>query len=83
MNTSSDFRHGRHCITNIHIHLVFVTQYRKCVFTPELISTMKSVFTKISEDFEAVLVECDGEGDHVHLLINYPPKVSISKLVNS
>ena len=23
------------------------------------------------------------EGDHVHLLVNYPPKVSISKLVNS
>jgi putative transposase len=44
---------------------------------------MKSVFSKICEDFEAVLVECDGEGDHVHLLINYPPKVSISKLVNS
>ncbi|PDW85065.1 IS200/IS605 family transposase [Helicobacter pylori] len=25
----------------------------------------------------------DGESDHVHLLINYPPKVSVSKLVNS
>jgi putative transposase len=83
METSSDFRHGRHCITNIHIHLVFVTKYRKCVFTPEILSTMKSVFSKICEDFEAVLVQCDGERDHVHLLINYPPKVSISKLVNS
>ena len=60
-----------------------MTKYRKCVFTPEILSTMKSVFSKICEDFEAVLVQCDGEGDHVHLLINYPPKVSISKLVNS
>jgi putative transposase len=34
-------------------------------------------------DFEVELVEFDGEVDHVHLLINYPPKVSISKLVNS
>ena len=25
----------------------------------------------------------DGEKDHVHLLINYPPKISIAKLVNS
>ncbi len=40
---------------------------------------MRSVFTKICEDFESVLVDCDGERDHVHLLINYPPKVSISK----
>ncbi|PJX94214.1 IS200/IS605 family transposase [Escherichia coli] len=29
------------------------------------------------------LVEMDGEPDHVHLLINYPPKLAISSLVNS
>lgn len=29
------------------------------------------------------LVEMDGEHDHVHLLINYPPKLAISSLVNS
>ena len=34
-------------------------------------------------DFEACLVEFEGEGDHVHLLVEYPPKVSVSKLVNS
>jgi putative transposase len=28
-------------------------------------------------------VEFEGEKDHVHLLVNYPPKVAISKLVNS
>ena len=44
---------------------------------------MKSAFTKTCEDFEAELAECDGERYHVHLPINYPPKVSRSKLVNS
>ncbi len=34
-------------------------------------------------DFESELIEFDGEENHVHLLINYPPKISISKLVNS
>jgi len=28
-------------------------------------------------------VEFDGEDDHVHLLVEYPPKVAVSKLVNS
>lgn len=28
-------------------------------------------------------MEFDGEDDHVHLLVNYPPKVAVSKLVNS
>ena len=37
----------------------------------------------VCNNFEAELVEFDGEDDHVHLLINYPPKVAISTLVNS
>ncbi|MEU9484016.1 IS200/IS605 family transposase [Streptomyces decoyicus] len=27
--------------------------------------------------------ECNGERDHVHLLVHYPPNVAASKLVNS
>ena len=40
-------------------------------------------FSKVCHDFEAELIEFNGEIDHVHLLINYHPKVAISKLVNS
>jgi putative transposase len=28
-------------------------------------------------------VEFDGEDDHVHLLVNYPPKIAVAALVNS
>ena len=38
---------------------------------------------QVYADFDSSLVEFDGEGNHVHLLVNYPPKVSLSKLVNS
>jgi hypothetical protein len=41
------------------------------------------MFAKVSDDFNARLIECNGEGDHVHLLVEYPPQVSISRLVNS
>jgi REP element-mobilizing transposase RayT len=41
------------------------------------------MFDKVCADFEAQLVEMNGEAEHVHLLINYPPKHSISTLVNS
>lgn len=34
-------------------------------------------------DFEAELAEFNGEQDHVHLLVNFPPKVAVSRLVNS
>ena len=32
---------------------------------------------------DAELKECDGEHDHVHLLIEYPPTVAVSRMVNS
>ena len=83
MNKSNDIRHGRHCVFNLHIHLVFLTKYRRSVFTKAVLEDLKEIFASVCQDFEAELVEFDGEKDHVHLLINYPPKVSVSRLVNS
>jgi putative transposase len=80
---NSEFRTGRHCVFNLHVHLVFITKYRKAVFSKAVLGDMRIIFTDVCKDFEAELVEFDGEVDHVHLLINYPPKVSVSKMVNS
>ena len=44
---------------------------------------MTTLFASVCTDFEAELVEFDGEDDHVHLLVNHPPKVCVSNLVNS
>jgi putative transposase len=67
----------------MHVHLVFVTKYRRCILDGEAIDTLRHIFSKVCADFEAQLVELDGESNHVHLLVNYPPKVSVSSLVNS
>ena len=67
----------------MHVHLVFVTKYRRKVFNKKILNDLKQIFSDVCNDFESNLVEFDGEQDHVHLLINYPPKVAISKLVNS
>ena len=83
MEIESDLRHGRHCVFKMHVHLVFVTKYRRNVFTKEVLDDLKIFFEKVCLDFESELVEMDGEDDHVHLLVNYPPKVSVSALGNS
>ena len=83
MNNSQEIRTGRHCVFNMHVHLVFVAKYRRDVFTNAMLETMREVFERVCLDFEAELIEFDGEHDHVHLLVNYPPKVAISSLVNS
>lgn len=83
MGDSQEIRTGRHCVFNIHVHLVFVAKYRRDVFTKAMLETMHEIFERVCRDFEAELVEFDGEHDYVHLLVNYPPKVAISSLVNS
>lgn len=67
----------------LHVHLAFVTKYRRGVFTPPILDDLREIFAAVCEDFGAELVEFDGEDDHVHLLVNYPPKVAVSNLVNS
>ncbi len=83
MTNTNDFRTGRHCVFALHVHLVFVTKYRRKVLSEAAHVTLRTLFERICQDFEARLVEANGEDDHVHLLVEYPPKVALSKLVNS
>ena len=79
----NEIRHGRHCVFNLHAHLVFVTKYRKKIFDSKAIDILKKIFEKVCDDFNADLIEVNGEDDHIHLLIHYPPKIALSRLVNS
>jgi REP-associated tyrosine transposase len=83
MNMSTNFRSGRHCVFALHVHLVFVAKYRRKVFTRRVLKELETIFSDVCNDFEAKLIEFNGENDHVHLLVHYPPKMTISKLVNS
>ncbi|MEV7615539.1 IS200/IS605 family transposase [Streptomyces sp. NPDC089799] len=78
-----NIRTGRHCTFLMHAHLVFVTKYRHNVFTDTHLTRMEEIMRAVCADFETELVEFNGEANHVHLLVNFPPKVAISKLVNS
>ena len=83
MKLSNDIRHGRHCISALHAHLVFVTKYRRKVFDGDALQRLQAIFEKVCRDFQAQLVEMNGAAEHVHLLIHYPPKHSVSGMVSS
>jgi putative transposase len=74
---------GRHSVHKLRAHLIFVTKRRGKVFRHEHLIHMKGTFESVMRDFGGTLVEYNGEADHVHLLIDYPPKHSISTIVNS
>ena len=83
METENQLRHGSHGVFLMHVHWVFVTKYRRSDFTAQILHDLRSLFTGVCSDFESQLAEFDGEDDHVHLLVNYPPKIAVAALVNS
>ena len=83
MPNQDDIRHGRHCVFALHVHLVFVTKYRRGVLDADALTWLREHFAKVCRTLEAELLACDGEDDHVHLLVAYPPKLAIANLVNA
>jgi len=76
------FRKGRHSVTDLEVHLVFVTKYRRKFLTPAVLERLSEVFKDTARKMDFEVLEVNGEADHVHLLVEYPPKMSVSKLVN-
>ena len=67
MENVNDIRTGRHCVFMLHVHLVFVTKYRRGVFTKEILQDLQTIFSDICKDFEANLEEFDGEIGRAHV----------------
>jgi len=78
-----DFRKERHSVSHLVCHLVFVTKYRRKVFDDVAIEWLQAHFTKVCEGLDWRLLACDGEADHIHVLVEYPPKYAVSVIVNA
>ena len=63
--------------------MVFITKYRRGVFDDAMLTRCEQVMSKVCADFDAELREFNGEADHIHLLVHYPPTIALSRLVNS
>jgi putative transposase len=80
-NPNSDVRTGRDVIYNLHVHLAVVTKYRRGVRTNTTQRCEQTRRDVLCAHFDAELREFHGEPDQVHLLVDYPPKVQLSKRV--
>jgi REP-associated tyrosine transposase len=83
MGDERDIQHDSKFVFTFHVHVVFVAKYRRRVFDAQAIDILRDIFADVCSDADATLVEMDGEDDHVHLLVEYPPKVAVASLVNS
>jgi putative transposase len=58
-------------------------RYRRDILDSGMLTCCQDATRKACDDFGASLREFNGETDHVHLLVFYPPRVSVSAPVNS
>lgn len=77
------YRRERHSVTDLKTHLVCVTKYRKPVFNNDGLRLIEESFKTVASKMNFKILEFNGESDHVHVLIEYPPKLSISQIVNA
>ena len=75
-------RRERHSVFSVKIHLVCVTKYRRVVLTSESFAVIEKSFREVAKKMDFQILEFNGESDHVHSLIEFPPKLSISQMVN-
>lgn len=79
MKTS--YRSTRRAMFNLTVHIVFVTKYRKKVITESMLNRLHDVFKSVAISWDSELIQFNGERDHVHLLISYPPHKLLSNLI--
>ncbi|MHC5776175.1 IS200/IS605 family transposase [Nostoc sp.] len=79
----NDFVSKGRSVSDLKVHLVLVTKYRRKAFTSVMLSRLNTVMEELLEKWDCKLVEFNGEEDHVHLLFQYHPDVELSKLVNN
>ncbi|MDJ0659607.1 MAG: IS200/IS605 family transposase [Crocosphaera sp.] len=75
------YKTTRRAVYNLTVHLVLVTKYRKKVINYSMLKRLHEVFSSVANSWDAEVLEFNGERDHVHLLICYPPHKLLSSLI--
>ena len=78
-----EFRRGRHVVSALHAHIVFVTKYRRGAITDRVREVLRQSAIDVCAGMNVTLRAFDGEDDHIRLLVEYPPSLALTRLVNS
>jgi len=80
---ATQFRKERHSVSDIKMHLVCVTKYRRSILTAESLAVIEKSFAEVAKKMDFQILQFNGASDHVHALVEFPPKLSVSQMVNA
>lgn len=83
MSSTQALHRNNNAVFRLVYHLVLVTKYRKRVLNGAMLDRASMLLEPLCSAWEGSLLECSGESDHLHALVDMPPKVRPSDLVNN
>ena len=71
-------RHGSHTVSRLTVHIVWVTKYRYHVLKGDIQKRCRTLLVPICDAEDVRILKGVVSKDHVHMLLDYPPSISVS-----
>lgn len=76
------YNRGGHSKYSMKVHLIFVTKYRKKIFkSDKRADDVKQFLYNATKKYGYEIIQMETDKDHVHILLEYSPKISVSDIV--
>ena len=78
------YNRGGHTKHSLKVHLIFVTKYRKKLFLQSRhVEDIKQFLYEASKRYGYSIIQMEADKDHVHILLEYNPYVSVSVIAKN
>src|SRR5574344_1605499 len=67
---------------NLKVHLILVCKYRKSLLIESIKEEIKNAIYEIESNSDFNIIEMESDIDHIHIMLQHIPRVSISSIVN-
>jgi len=75
------YRYGSHTVTRLTVHIVWITKYRYKVLTGDIKKRCRELLIQVCDSEDVRIMSGVVSKDHVHMHIEYPPRLSLSDLI--
>jgi len=81
IDNEKQFRYNNHSVTRLTTHIVWVTKYRYKILKGDIQTRTREIIIQICDAEDVKILSGVVSKDHIHIHIEYPPKLSISDFI--
>jgi putative transposase len=81
VQVATEFLNMGQTLSNITIHIIFSTKGRAPTISSEIKNDLMAYLGGIIREHKAIPIIINGTSDHVHMLVEIPPSLSVSELM--